>query len=127
MESIYQYYQDIYRYKIIVVLRNLRPGVKLLFPQEIRLSLKKIKDNDEAVKAYGVELGVKTMQRLLIECKENSIGFRSLHFYTMNLAVAVTQILQGLGMLQKIPNMITLYGTKCEGRCKANFLEATGG
>ena len=53
------------------------------------------------MKAYGVELGVKTMQRLLIECKENSIGFRSLHFYTMNLAVAVTQILQGLGMLPK--------------------------
>ena len=74
---------------------------KTAIPQEIRLSLKKIKDNDEAVKAYGVELGVKTMQRLLIECKENSIGFRSLHFYTMNLAVAVTQILQGLGMLPK--------------------------
>ena len=74
---------------------------KTAIPQEIRLSLKKIKDNDEAVKAYGIELGVKTMQRLLIECKENSIGFRSLHFYTMNLAVAVTQILQGLGMLPK--------------------------
>ena len=74
---------------------------KTAIPQEIRLSLKKIKDNDEAVKAYGVELGIKTMQRLLIECKENSIGFRSLHFYTMNLAVAVTQILQGLGMLPK--------------------------
>ena len=76
---------------------------KTAIPQEICLSLKKIKDNDEAVKAAYVELGVKTMQRLLIECKENSIGFRSLHFYTMNLAVAVTQILQ-IRDAAKIPN-----------------------
>ena len=74
---------------------------KTSIPSEVRFALKKIKDNDEAVKAYGIDLGVKTLKRLLWECTENNIGFRSLHFYTMNLAVAVTEILKGLDMLPK--------------------------
>ncbi|KAF4319806.1 hypothetical protein G195_004769 [Phytophthora kernoviae 00238/432] len=62
-------------------------------PEEVRKALEPIKDNDEAVKDYGVQLGI-TMSQQLIDA-----GVPGLHFYTLNLERSVRRILEGLSSL----------------------------
>lgn len=64
-------------------------------PKDTVRDLEKIKDNDQAVKEYGIALAIRTMKLLM------SRGFNNLHFYTMNLSLAVTKILQGLNLVSK--------------------------
>ncbi|KAG5175982.1 methylenetetrahydrofolate reductase-domain-containing protein [Tribonema minus] len=64
---------------------------KTKVPLAIREALEPIKDNDEAVRAYGVTLGA-DMCRALVRA-----GVPGLHFYTLNLEVAVTNILKATG------------------------------
>ncbi|TMW63252.1 hypothetical protein Poli38472_002193 [Pythium oligandrum] len=64
-----------------------------LVPEEITQALDPIKDNDEAVKDYGVELGIKMSKELM------AAGAPGLHFYTLNLERSVRRILDGLGIL----------------------------
>lgn len=52
-----------------------------------------LQNDDEAVKAYGVQLGVKMCKKLL------DAGIPGLHFYTLNLEKSVVQILEGLGLI----------------------------
>eukprot|EP01038_Epipyxis_sp_PR26KG_P005738 gene5738-7922_t len=70
-------------------------------PQEIWDDLMPIKDNDEAVKAYGVQLCEKICKTL----SEN--GIKGFHFYTLNLEQSVMNILKELG----IENSIALRRT----------------
>jgi len=67
---------------------------KTFVPQKIRDALEPIKADDEAVKNYGIELAIEMCKTLL----EN--GSTCLHFYTLNLEKSVTQILQGLGLVE---------------------------
>ncbi|CAN0144090.1 unnamed protein product [Ascophyllum nodosum] len=60
-------------------------------PPEIREALKPICSDDEAVKNYGVGLGIKMCKRLM------DGGAPGLHFYTLNLERSVRLILDGLG------------------------------
>ena len=69
---------------------------KTKVPQAIRDALEPIKDNDEAVKNYGVELAV----QMCIRMRES--GVPCLHFYTLNLEKSVLQILAGLGLLEGV-------------------------
>ena len=69
---------------------------KTKVPQSIRDALEPIKDNDEAVKNYGVELAVQMCTRL------REAGAPCLHFYTLNLEKSVLQILAGLGLLEGV-------------------------
>jgi len=62
-------------------------------PQEIQQSLEAIKDDDDAVKQYGIDLGIAMCRRLL------AAGVPGLHFYTLNLERSVAQILEGLGLI----------------------------
>ncbi|CAI5722244.1 unnamed protein product [Peronospora destructor] len=66
---------------------------KTFVPEEVRKALAPIKDNDEAVKDYGVQLGI-TMSQQLIDA-----GVPGLHFYTLNLERSVRRILEGLSSL----------------------------
>lgn len=52
-----------------------------------------IQNDDEAVKNYGVELGIQMCKTLI------GAGFKALHFYTLNLEKSVTQILEGLNLV----------------------------
>ena len=63
--------------------------------QDISDTLEGIKDNDEAVKAFGVDLGVKMCRRLL------EAGTPGLHMYTLNLESAAVGILEQLGLINK--------------------------
>jgi methylenetetrahydrofolate reductase (NADPH) len=60
-------------------------------PKFILDALEPIKDNDEAVKAYGVDLGVKMCQKLI------EAGNQYIHFYTLNLERSVQKILESMG------------------------------
>jgi methylenetetrahydrofolate reductase (NADPH) len=66
---------------------------KTFVPESIKAALEGIKDDDAAVKAYGVELAA-DMSRALLEQ-----GSPGLHFYTLNLEKSVTDILETLGFL----------------------------
>lgn len=62
-------------------------------PEEVRSALEPIQGNDEAVKDYGVQLGISMCKELL------EAGAPGLHFYTLNLERSVRRILEGLGFL----------------------------
>eukprot|EP01100_Stratorugosa_tubuloviscum_P011921 TRINITY_DN543_c0_g2_i1.p1 TRINITY_DN543_c0_g2~~TRINITY_DN543_c0_g2_i1.p1 ORF type:complete len:593 (+),score=269.86 TRINITY_DN543_c0_g2_i1:52-1830(+) len=66
---------------------------KTKVPSFIFEALEPIKDDDEAVKLYGIELAVEMCQTLL---KHNIKGF---HFYTLNLEKSVTEIVSQLGFI----------------------------
>jgi methylenetetrahydrofolate reductase (NADPH) len=89
---------------------------KTMVPYEVKQALEKIKDNDEEVKAYGINLGIKTMRRLLNTAINHNVGFRSVHFYTMNLSLAVTKILDGLGLRTENEARAMPWGESREGK-----------
>jgi methylenetetrahydrofolate reductase (NADPH) len=74
---------------------------KLQIPQCIIDSIIPIKDNDEAIRNFGIDLAVKTCQKIL--ASDTTLG---LHFYTLNREVAVVSILEKLGMWNKCASKI---------------------
>lgn len=71
---------------------------KLEVPQEIKEVIEPIKDNDAAIRNYGVELAVSMCRELL-----DSGMVSGLHFYTLNREVATTEILKRLGIWKEDP------------------------
>ena len=59
-------------------------------PDAIRRSLEPIRNDDEKVRAYGVQLCVEMAQALI------RMGAPGLHFYTLNLESSVTEVLDDL-------------------------------
>jgi len=68
---------------------------KTAVPAHVAADLAAIKDDDAAVKEYGVQLAVDTCRKL------QANGCRTLHFYTMNLSWSVSKVLDALGFLTK--------------------------
>lgn len=62
-------------------------------PQEIIDAITSIKDNDEAIRKYGIDQAVDTCRMLL-----KSGLVTGLHFYTLNREVGVKEVLKQLGM-----------------------------
>lgn len=67
---------------------------KTYVPAEIAEKVESLKDDDEAIKAYGIELGVEMCKRLLAE------GTPGLHIYTLNTEKSAIAILERLGVLE---------------------------
>ena len=63
---------------------------KTFVPQSIHDALEPIKDDDQAVKEYGVHLAVEMCRKL------RDAGVRAFHFYTLNLEKTVRLVLEGL-------------------------------
>lgn len=74
-------------------LRQLVKLSKLEVPQRILDVIEPIKDNDEAIRKYGVSLAVDMCKELL-----NSPEAPGLHFYTLNREVATIEILKAVGL-----------------------------
>ncbi len=74
-------------------LRHIIKLSKLEVPQDIITTLEQIKDNDEAIRKYGIDMCVNLCKVLIHE----NIA-HGLHFYTLNREVAVTDILKQLGL-----------------------------
>lgn len=66
---------------------------KTKVPQELSDALEAIKDNDEAVKNFGIDLGVRMCRQLL------DAGTPGLHMYTLNLEKSALAILERLGLI----------------------------
>jgi len=64
-------------------------------PQEVSDMMESIKDNDEAVKAYGIDLGVQMCKQLM------EGGTCGLHMYTLNLERSAVAIMEHLGFIDK--------------------------
>ncbi|XP_005528360.1 methylenetetrahydrofolate reductase (NADPH) isoform X4 [Poecile atricapillus] len=79
-------------------LRQLVKLSKLEVPQEIKDVIEPIKDNDAAIRSYGVELAVSMCRELL-----DSGMVHGLHFYTLNREVATTEVLKRLGIWKEDP------------------------
>ena len=79
-------------------LRQLVKLSKLEVPQEIKDVIEPIKDNDAAIRNYGVELAVSMCRELL-----DSGMVHGLHFYTLNREVATTDVLKRLGIWKEDP------------------------
>ncbi|KFW07899.1 Methylenetetrahydrofolate reductase, partial [Fulmarus glacialis] len=79
-------------------LRQLVKLSKLEVPQEIKDVIEPIKDNDAAIRNYGVELAVSMCRELL-----DSGMVHGLHFYTLNREVATTEVLKRLGIWKEDP------------------------
>jgi len=70
---------------------------KSIIPPHITEALETVKDNDEAVKNYGVELCIDMCKTLL------KAGIKGLHFYTLNLEKSTHAIVDGLGLIESVP------------------------
>ncbi|KAL2922405.1 Methylenetetrahydrofolate reductase 2 [Bienertia sinuspersici] len=68
---------------------------KTKIPQEITDALEPIKDNDEAVRAYGIHLGTEMCKKIL------SSGIKQLHLYTLNMEKSALGILLNLGLIEE--------------------------
>jgi methylenetetrahydrofolate reductase (NADPH) len=71
---------------------------KLRMPEDLITALLPFKDNDEAVRNYGVEHCTKMCRELL-----DSGLVNGLHFYTLNREFATVKILQNLGLWTNDP------------------------
>ncbi|KAF4070595.1 hypothetical protein AMELA_G00287190 [Ameiurus melas] len=79
-------------------LRQLVKLSKLEVPEEIMKVIEPIKDNDAAIRNYGVQQAVEMCKVLL-----NSGEVPGLHFYTLNREVATTEVLRQLGLWAEDP------------------------
>lgn len=66
----------------------------LQVPKQISDQLEAKKDNDEAIKALGIELGTAMCKKLL------DSGVPGLHMYTLNLDRSALAILENLGLIK---------------------------
>eukprot|EP00899_Mesostigma_viride_P015008 jgi/Mesvir1/23508/Mv22350-RA.1 len=71
---------------------------KTRIPEDIATHLEGIKENEEEVKKYGVELGVAMCRKLL-----DSGLVAGLHMYSLNQPQGVLAILQGVGIIGSEP------------------------
>ncbi|XP_059307486.1 probable methylenetetrahydrofolate reductase (NADH) [Lycium ferocissimum] len=68
---------------------------KTKIPEEIMAALEPIKDNEEAVKAYGIHLGTEMCKKIL------ATGIKTLHLYTLNMEKSALAIMMNLGLIEE--------------------------
>lgn len=75
----------------------------LQIPDEITAALEPIKDNDEAVKAYGIHLGTEMCKKILAS------GIKTLHLYTLNMEKSALAILLVVSQARSIIMVFHVY------------------
>ncbi|KAH9514166.1 hypothetical protein Btru_030452 [Bulinus truncatus] len=94
-------------------LRHIVKLSKLEVPLEIINAIAPIKDNDEAIRKYGIDQSVEMCRALL---KSGIVP--GLHFYTLNREVAVKEVLKQLGMwTEKAPRPLPWKQSANYTRC----------
>ncbi|GFP87169.1 probable methylenetetrahydrofolate reductase [Phtheirospermum japonicum] len=68
---------------------------KTKIPDEIMAALEPIKDNEEAVRAYGIHLGTEMCKKIMAS------GIKTLHLYTLNMEKSALAILTNLGLIEE--------------------------
>ena len=77
-------------------------------PQFLNDAIEPFKGDDERVRDFGVEFGVKQSKELI------DAGCRFLHYYTMNLEASVIKIIKGLGILNQKRKLPFVKGSSTE-------------
>lgn len=83
-------------------LRQLVKLSKLEVPEEIMQVIEPIKDNDAAIRNYGIHQAVEMCKVLL-----SSGEVPGLHFYTLNREVATVEVLRQLSLWAEDPRYVT--------------------
>jgi len=73
---------------------------KTRVPPTVVIDMEGVKDNDVALKEYGVKFGTEMCMKLIQQ------GAPCVHFYTLNLEKVVYGILDGLGWTKELSNSI---------------------
>ncbi|GJD09366.1 Probable methylenetetrahydrofolate reductase [Galdieria sulphuraria] len=81
---------------VVVSVLRMTKFCKTHVPDEVLKALQPIKDDDAAVKEFGIRLGIDMCRRIL-----HSGLVPGIHFYTLNLEKAVMSIIEGLDMIPK--------------------------
>ncbi|PIA59759.1 hypothetical protein AQUCO_00400570v1 [Aquilegia coerulea] len=68
---------------------------KTRIPAELTAALEPIKDNEEAVKKFGIDFGTEMCKKILAH------GIKQLHLYTLNMDKSALAILQNLGLIDE--------------------------
>ncbi|OMO88541.1 Methylenetetrahydrofolate reductase [Corchorus olitorius] len=68
---------------------------KTKIPAEVTAALEPIKDNEEAVKSYGIHLGTEMCRKILAH------GIKTVHLYTLNMEKSALAILMNLGLIEE--------------------------
>uniref|UniRef100_A0A7N0VGQ5 Methylenetetrahydrofolate reductase n=1 Tax=Kalanchoe fedtschenkoi TaxID=63787 RepID=A0A7N0VGQ5_KALFE len=68
---------------------------KTKIPAELSASLEPIKDNEEAVRSFGVHLATEMCKKILAH------GVTTLHLYTLNMDKSAVAILMNLGLIEE--------------------------
>ena len=100
-------------------LRNIVRLTKLQVPQDIIDAITPIKDNDEAIRNYGIHKAVELIMELFdAKAFDDDLRVPGVHFYTINQQVATVKILKRLGMwVMDIPRMLPWKQTANAARC----------
>ncbi|CAI9090755.1 OLC1v1025587C1 [Oldenlandia corymbosa var. corymbosa] len=69
--------------------------VKVKFPGEVMATLETIKDDEEALRNYGVHLMTEMCKKIL------GHGIKTLHFYTLNMDKSALEVLMNLGLIEE--------------------------
>ncbi|KAI9344097.1 methylenetetrahydrofolate reductase-domain-containing protein, partial [Obelidium mucronatum] len=72
---------------------------KTSVPPHVLADLEAVKDDEEAVKEYGIKQGIQMCETM------RAAGEKGFHFYTMNLEKSVRSIVEGLGFVAPIENI----------------------
>jgi len=72
---------------------------KTYVPQEIKDALEPIKDDDQAVKDYGIQLAIDMIRKMM------DAGISNFHLYTFNLERSSRLVLEGLGFVPSIESV----------------------
>lgn len=94
---------------------------KMSLPTKLLESLEPIKNNDEAVRKFGIDWAIDTCRKIL---KRNIVP--GLHFYTLNQEYATTEIVKALGLvcpnnLKPLPWVLPVNHKRCNENVRPIF------
>ncbi|KAK7482502.1 hypothetical protein BaRGS_00026213 [Batillaria attramentaria] len=106
-------------------LRHIVKLSKLEVPQEIIDAINPIKENDEAIRNFGIDHAVKLCKALL-DAGGDDTCVPGVHFYTLNREVATIEVLKRLGMWQEevlrpLPWKLTANPARCKEEVRPIF------
>lgn len=97
-------------------LRHIVKLSKLEVPQEIIDAINPIKENDEAIRKFGIDHAVQLCKVVL---NAGDVEVPGVHFYTLNREVATVEVLKRLGMWQEdVLRPLPWKQTANSARCK---------
>merc|ERR1712100_611669 len=94
---------------------------KTKLPPTLMEDLEPIKDDDQKVKDFGVQLAIRSCQELVAR------GTPGLHFYTLNLETSVMRIIKGLSLIDELETRELPWKQSAEKKPAARTCDPSSG